>query len=298
MLGCGDDGAGPSDAGTHDGGSDAAATTDAGPIVCMPPMLAPMPETMFGPCCARASNAERLDAPELRLAALVLTSPASVDNVLVEALLREHLDAERLNWLLSLSITGSTVTLTTGSGTRHEDGTFSFVMGTAPGPGDPDRWNPLTATGTIEGETFSTMRIPGTLTVPIHSEDRTRLYAELPLRDATLAMATLSESRTCIGFRAPRAYGTGDGRLEGFMTVEDAKVVRLTTDTLMDSFCNVLRAQIGAADNCETPQSEWSVPPDSTCDETRCTIGGCTPDTCNAWHMTAEIAAHGVEITP
>ena len=297
-IGCGDDGAPARDAGAVDAGERTdGAGGDATVAGCMPPALAPMPEDMSGACCYRVSNEDRLDAPELRLAALVLSAPASVRNVVIDALLRDYLDGELMNWMVSLTITGSTVTMTTGAGERHADGTFSFIVGDAPGPGDPNRWDPLTATGSISGETFSTAPIRDTLTVPVQDVDG-GVLAELPLRDATLVSATLSEGRTCIGTRAPRSYRTGDGTIEGYMTVADAMNVTLDTDSLMATFCDVLRGQPTAGTNCAEPRSTWTVPPDSTCDASGCSMGGCTPDVCNAWRITAELAAHGVEITP
>ena len=293
-VGCGDD-----DGTTGDGGMVGIdANVDGGPITCMPPDMAPMPEGMTGACCYRVSNADRLDAPEMRLAGIRVTQPTPLNNVVIQQLLRDALDAELFNWIFESTITGTDISVRTGYGERSADGTFSFVMGVAPGPGDADRWDPVTAMGTITGEIVTTMPVSETLTVPVLEEGTTTVVTELPLRGLTLEMATLSEDRSCIGTRGPAAYRTGDGMLTAFIDVEESKSVLIDTEALMATLCDLLRGQATEGTNCVEPQDTWTVPPDSTCDATGCTAGGCTPTTCNAWQVRAEFAAHGVEITP
>ena len=289
-IGCGDDDGGGTDGGTTGG--------DTGVAMCSPPDMAPMPEGMMGACCYRVSNADRLDAPEMRLAGIRVTEPAPLNNVVIQQLLRDALDAELFNWIFASTITGSDISIQTGYGERNADGTFSFVMGAAPGPGAADRWDPVTATGTITGEVVTTMPVMESLTVPVLEEGTDTVVTELPLRGLTLEMATLTEDRSCIGTRGPAAYRTGDGTLHAYITVEESKDVLIDTEALMATLCDLLRGQATEGTNCIEPQDTWTVPPDSTCDASGCTQGGCDATTCNAWRVTAEFAAHGVEITP
>jgi hypothetical protein len=285
--GCGDD-----DGMTGDDGG-----TDGGSTNCPDDPEVPNPAGLMGACCYRQSNADRLDAPEFRLAGLKLTAPMSLDSIIVRQLLTDALDFERFNWIFRLSISGSNVDVTTGYGERNGDDTFSFVMGGAPGPGAADRWDPLTATGTISGETVMTMAIGEPLTVPVFDETGTMLTAEFPLHDLVLTMATMSEDRSCVGTRSAARYETDAASLEAFIQLEQARDTRIVAPPIDTSLCMFLAGMASDAGNCETAQDTWLVPPDSTCDAAGCSFGGCEPATCNAWQVRAEFAAHSVEIT-
>src|SRR5687768_16128203 len=94
----GDDGGGV-DAGTR---SDGGGGVDSGMVVPPPvpcPRSAPPPPQM-GACCWRASNAGRLNAPELRMAGLSVSAPPSLTSPIVGSLISAALDEERFNWLL------------------------------------------------------------------------------------------------------------------------------------------------------------------------------------------------------
>lgn len=288
-AGCGDDGGGDDTDGGMTGG-DAAAT-----VMCPPD--APDRESMMGACCYREPNTgARAEAPEFRLTNVALQSPASLNSGVVHGLLRNALNRELFNWIFRIEISGTNATITTGYGQRNDDSTFSFVMGGAPAPGDPNRWDPVTAPGTIGGETVMTEPLDGSITLPIFEEDGTTLSTELPLRSLELNMATMSEERSCIGIRRPGGYQTDQGMLTAYIMVEDAKVTDVAA--LTTTLCNFVASVPSGGDCDTTPQSEWNIQPDSVCDDTGCSMGGCNPAAdCNAWQVTSEFAAHAVEIT-
>jgi hypothetical protein len=278
---------------------------DGGPIVVNCPTTAPMREEMMGACCFRTSNADRLDMPELRLAGVRITAPGSLSSPIVAGLLSAAFDAELFNWLLRFEVTGTDVTVTTGYGQRNADGTFSFTMGAAPAPGPTDRWDPVTAMGTIAGETITVPALNGTITTPVFQEDGTTLQLELPIRNLELEMATLTAERSCIGRRAASGYVTSDGALSGYITVEDADAGMLmvgeTVNTTLCMFTAGLTGDEFMGMTCaDVSRDMWPMAnrPDSLCDGTGCTQGSCDPATdCNAWRIEAGFAAQGVTVS-
>jgi len=292
---CGDDDMPPGTDGGVDGG-----------ISC--PATAPGRGEMLPPCCYRVSNADRLDAPELRMAAFIISEPASLSDAVVTAVLANALDSEHFNWLLRAEITGTDASITTGFGVRScpamggdscpGDSTFAFDTA-----GD---YPPVTFAGSLDGETLSAPRLDQAFTVPIFEEDGSTVLLTLPLNNMQLARALLSEDRTCVGARRGRNYMT-DGEISAFITVEAAKVGRLVVGTTLDTtLCGLIRGETTPGVTCDdAPQSEWTHQPDALCEGTPAT---CTQDpgdgslcdastTCNAWFVQATFAAQGVEIT-
>lgn len=280
---------------------------DAPPAVCGLDMDGPTPancppdapdrEEMCGACCWRASNADRLDGPELRQSALRLRTPSSLSNVIVAGLLTAAIDEERFNWALRMSISGSDVTLEHGHAERNDDGTFSFVTGEAPPPGDPNRWDPATVTGTLTGDTVH-VQADDTVTLASINPDGS-VSVEMPLRQLDLEL-TFSHDRTCVGERRISSYGTDDAMFTTYIAVEDAVGLPVTVPGAIDTtLCMFLAGrQAEETGTCsDTPQQDWPVPPNATCDDSGCSLGGCTPATCNAYQVTAEFALQGVEIT-
>jgi hypothetical protein len=292
-TGCGDDADG-TDAGTVpriDGSPQD--TGGGGAANC--PAESPNRDQMMAPCCYRRSNADQLDAPELRLTALSLTLPASL--AIVNALLPSGFDRETLNWLVRGNVTGTTATITTGIGTRNEGDTFTF---------DSDAYPPVMLTGTIAGEVITSEPYGETLTVPLFDPTTRDLIVELPLRNLSLPGITLSENRSCIGIRPnPSRYNTDQGTLSAFLTVDDATGRVIDYATLDTTLCMLLASMAGpdfAGMDCDDiPRAMWAAKPDSFCDGATpevCTMGECDPDTdCNAWQVQGGIAAHGIEIT-
>jgi hypothetical protein len=280
-----------------------------GPVDCTPPTSAPDPDGMMGPCCYRVSNADRLDAPELRLSGIGVTSPISLANAVVDSLLSTGFDGETFNWLVQGTVTGTDVTLRTGYGMRNGDASFSFTSGAAPvtpeNP-DPNRWDPVDLTGTLTGEVLSTPPYGETLTIPaFDSADPTVLLLELPFKSLTIEMATLSESRSCVGARVRNRYETSSGRLTGFLTVEESDASALVIEGILDTtLCMFIAGMSGDPGTCaDVPQTGWDTKPDSLCDASGCALNPmgttdvCDPaSTCNAWQIVAGFAAQGVEI--
>jgi len=293
-LGCGDDDGMMTETDAGPSGSDGGGET---PANC--PAEAPDRDQMQGACCYRVSNADRMDMPEYRLSGLKILTPTSLSNAVVRGLLTSALDEERFNWIFRGAVTGTDVAVETGYGERNEGGTFSFVMGGAPAPGDANRWDPITLNGMLStSETITSEPYDGALTVPVFDTDGTTLTAEFPLQALELEMAQLSEQRSCIGERRASSYSTEEGLLTAYVTVEDAKGVSIVVgDTLNTTLCMFAAGMSSESGTCDdTPQADWAVPPDSMCDASGCTMGGCDASACNAWQITAEFAAHGVEI--
>ena len=274
--------------------------TDAGPVEVLCPQNVPNPDEQMLPCCYRVSNADRLDAPEFRVTNLQISEPAgtalvspSVLNILAQAV-----EEERFNWLMQATVVGNEVTVNTGYGEYDEaTGVYSFVDGVAPGPGDPDRWNPVVIMGTLEGDTFSAPPVPGAFAVPIFNETGDALDLELPLNSFEVISATFSDDRSCIGERVDgrqlyQNYVTG-GQVRTFITVEDARI-SIVTQLAGASLCNL----ISGADCDATAPADWRSPPDGFCDAggvcDSCDFAA-TGD-CNAWEIVGSFAAAGVEI--
>ena len=304
LIACGDDDGGvvpdagdPSDAGETptDGGSD--------PVeVC--PDDGPDPEGLMGECCYRHSNADRLANPEFRVSGLNITRPASLGNVIVQSALKTSLEDELFNWLIRLEGLGESddVRIVTGYGARNEDATFSFADGNAPEPGDPNRWDPSeTDQAMLDGETVSTPLINEFISLPIFEEDEVTVSLELPLTTIELIRMEMSVDRTCVGERTRPRYDTSHAEVRTFVRIEDSKGT-VNFPGLSAQLCNFIRGHAAYEGDCEeVPVADWTYKPDAICEEDGCreaNEGECaTPDTCNAWTVQAQFAAHGVEIT-
>lgn len=311
-VGCGDDDGGGTDSGTTDSGGTDSGGTDSGTMsLCenTPATMAPecpsgdtIPdeEGLMGACCYRASNADRQDAPEFRVSALRIQEPATLSASLVRAALTQALDEERFNWLIR--ITGADadgdITIETGFGQRNADATFSFTNGGAPAPGDPNRWDPLTVTGTLTGESITAPPISETFTVPILEADGSAVVLELPLRSFELECSEMTDSRNCIGQRDGRVYQTSHGHLKTYVTITDAMSGRVSIPPIDTTLCNFIAGMPSNMGACtDMPQGDWPNPPNARCEGGSCTES-CDPATdCNAWRISGGFAAHGVEIT-
>ena len=299
-MGGGDD-SGTGDAGTDDSGAEDSSTPPM-PPVCPTGDEIPDEDGLMGACCYRVSNSDRMDAPEFRVSSLLIRSPQSLGNPIVRGALNKALDEERFNWLLSASIDGSNIAVTTGFGQRSDGGTFAFTMDAAPMPGSADRWNPITAMGTLTGETAATPALDMPFTVPIFGEPdmdgNMELAIELPLNGFELISATFSEDRSCIGLRSGTTYDTTQGEIRTYVTIRDAMMGRVEIDPFNTSLCNFIAGMGTNEGLCtDVDQSEWPVRPDSVCNNGVCS-GDCDEaTTCNAWAITGQFAAHGVEIT-
>lgn len=314
------------------GGDDNAVTdagTDTGPVMVMCPMNAPEPDNQTGPCCSRASNEERLDAPELRVAALKLTAPqGTLTNALILNVLATAFDKEDFNWIFQLEgapTSGSgAATVRTGYGVRDDaTGHFSFADGNATAPGDADRWNPVELAGTVADEGFTTTAHHALMTIPIFDPESATPEIpslELPLYDLEVLSAPMTEDRSCIGSRGTSAFVTSSGgRLRAYIQVDDSRSLMVTMGTLISTkLCSLIAGGVfteeaGEAAYCDaTPQSDWAAKPDSFCEagvgcsknasatspdvcDPTGAVGGALP-ACNAWQLLGEFAAQGVDI--
>ncbi len=317
-MGCGDDSGNTPDSSTPDSGATDSGTTpdgsagDSGVATgCTPPPStvcpagAPDATGLMGACCYRTSNADRLDAPQFRVAALTITQPGTLASPIVRGAVNQAIDEERFNWLFA--VTGAAadgeVTLKTGFGSRSADATFSFANGDAPAPGDATRWDPQSFTGTLAGELITAPALAGAFTVPILSADGTSVVLELPLQAFQIVGMSMSEMRSCVGNRGGRSYCSKDADLQTFITISDAQAGMVDLPPINTSLCNFIRGDTSATGDCmDVDPATWVVKPDARCDAGVCTET-CTPGTdltaagtCNAWKLLGGFAAHGVTI--
>lgn len=323
-VGCSDSGGGTvvADAGPRPDGSG----SDSGTQTVRCPNSSPAPDNQEGVCCYRASNAERLDAPEFRVSAFSVASPTSLSGGVVGPLIQGAIDEERFNWIIALDVAedGTSVSARTGYGERAEDGTLSFVDGTAPVVGkntDVNRWNPITIEATLDGETITTPApYDGIFNVPIIDADGTTVVVELPVRGFKLENLVMSEERSCVGRRSPGRYTTTEAQLTAFITMEDADQGVVNVPPVNETLCLLLSGAIIAdgsscADHGGSGErtyngAPWASLPNAFCDAE----GACEADTgdgsvclgsgtagevplCNAWKLTANFGAQGAEIT-
>lgn len=269
----------------------------------------PAPEEQMGSCCWRHSNADQLDAPEMRLTYLRIVAPvgSTLTSGVISSVLNKAMQEETFNWLYRVEGADGDgpVTITTGFGRRQDDGTYAFSSGAE--EGDPDAWCPVTIDGSLAGDTITSDPIEGSITVPIFDEAGENVQIELTLRQLAVAESTWGEDRSCVGWKVNRPYTYEPaGVLTAFIEVEAAKRGMITIPPTETTVCTALAAKnIGDAAYCDrVPQADWDTPPDSLCDASGCRQNSpcmsdvCDPaTTCNAWALVAHFAAAGVDIT-
>ncbi|MEM1415844.1 MAG: hypothetical protein AAGH15_13130, partial [Myxococcota bacterium] len=262
------------------------------------------------PCCFRESNASRRSAIELRVTSLRLLSPSSIalaTTPLVTGLLQQAVDQERLNWVVQLTGACGAVDLRTGAGLRQPSDAFAFAAGSAPtfdGASnpllrDPDRWDPVDATGTLMAETLDSALVPAVV-IPVFRADGERI-TEFPFRDVSFERWALFDRGTCVGARDTGVAGTGfasGGVVRGFLAIEDVLGIQVDNPPLVGPLCAVLNQSGDFRRECDpASRGTWGVLPDAECGAAGCTAGSCDPGTtCNAWRFAADISAAGVEV--
>lgn len=310
-LGCGDDSP-AMDSSVPDATADA--TADAAPDgstgSCMPsvgtgtancPELAPDFAELMGSCCWRSSNATQLDTATFRIAALKIEEPASLANTIVGQALNSALDEERFNWLISISgaAADGSIEVTTGFGERNADNTFSYLSGTAPAPGDVNRWDAVTTAADLEGECFSAAPIANAFTVPILEDDGVAVVLELPLQAFELVNMSMNEDRSCVGVRRPASYSTDDAEINTYITIADAMNGQVELPPISTSLCNFIAGMTSETLPCNDPslpQADWPVPPNAVCTAGACSDTCDVATECNAWRIRGGFAAHGIAI--
>ncbi len=304
-IGCGGD---PAPAGVDGGSGDAGApnyctvTTDGG-------------VAGEGPCCYRDSQADALDAPELRLRYIDILAPegSPLMSLVLLSVLNDALALNTFAWLIRVEGADGDgpVNVVTGFGLNNPDGTYTFPTGTTADPLDLPRYAPVMLAGTLTGEVVTTDRFDGSLTVPVLNTEGTDVQLELVLRNIRVTRSELSAERSCIGAAAPRGRYTTAAELDGFIEVESARTGMVVSGPVMTTVCAAIAGDLSDAAYCDQPQSAWATQPDSLCDAAGCTrnaegmedlcdtAGDSTTGlpACNAWRLVAEFAAHGVEIT-
>lgn len=320
------DGGGMTDGGTCNDPDSAVFDLGTPPAGNCPPPMSPDPMNQMGSCCWRQNNMSQLTAPTFRLAALQITSPGgTLSSALVRGLLQQGFDAETFNWLIQLTgvpTTGSgTAMLKTGYGIRAADGSFTYQMGGAPAPGDPNRWDPVMAMANVNGEVVTSTPYNGLITVPSFDSMSTMvpppLLIEFPISNLELLALPMSEMRSCVGVRSLDTWAVGGGgRLSAFIRVSEAKPRPLNYSTLHTTLCGVIAGSLTNAAYCDAPQAGWTTKPDSICTTTSCmqntcattvcdpltdnpdgtTIGAGGKPGCNAWHLLGSFVAQGVTV--
>jgi len=264
----------------------------------------PDPEGLLGACCYRTSNARCLDGPQFRMAALSVTEPSTLANPVVRSALNQAMDEERFNWLLSVSIEGSRVSVEAGNGLRNPDPTFSFSDGDASPPGDPNRWDPpLPWEGMLVGENLTTSAWGRPMRVAVLDDIAGHAMFELPLTAFEITHMSMTEGRSCVGARESRSYTTMDGSFVAYIEVLEADLTPVTLPPINTSLCNFIRGAFSATAPCTTVDATtWAAPPNARCEGGTCNMD-CTPNAalsnptaCNAWRLSGGFAAQGVTI--
>jgi hypothetical protein len=318
-IGCGG-GSQPADAGTD------------APLGCVPfetPELSdagPLPSSPMcrnadggmsgtGPCCFQDSQSDTLAAPELRLRYMRIEAPVGspLMTPAVSSILNGALYNQTFNWLFRIEGADGDgpVTITTGFGVARGDGTYAFAEGLGTGLDDP-RYLPIEIPATITGDTVTSERFGGLLTVPVLDPTGTTVQLELGLRNMRVIGTQFNTERSCVGHEiGPLLYATA-GILESYLEVEIARAGTIEAPGVSTTVCAAIAGGLATDDYCDTvPQASWPVQPDTLCDATGCTTnaeceedvcdrggdGGSGLPTCNAWRMVARFAAHGVEIS-
>lgn len=317
MASVGCDGGGDSDAGVDAGGpADAGCPTipglpggerpDPSAVTC-PSTAVPAPEELTGSCCYRHSNADQLAEPEFRLAYIDIVGPAGspLSSSSVRTVLNQSVQLETFNWLFRIEDAGADgeVTIVTGFGRRQADGTYQFSQGS--GEGDPDEWCPVDVPATLTGDVVTSAPIDGSITVPIFDDEGVELQAELTLVDIAIESGTMEEDRSCVGWKAARAFTyVPDAVLTGYVELEGSRDQTITTTGIETTVCSALAGSLSLTYCDDTPRADWAIPPDALCDATGCRHNApcqsdvCDPiTTCNAWRFVAHFAASGVDIT-
>lgn len=291
----------PSPSGNDGGIADAMGEDAAPPMNRCPTMGVPEPDKQMLPCCYRFSQAAQRDRPEMRLRYLDITAPSAspISMPLAEGLLNDALSRETFNWLFRVMGAGrdGEVTIITGYGVRNDDGTYT--LGTS-------EYMPVMLRGTIMGERVTTESELGPLRIPVFDPTGTMLQFILPLRSIRVVEATFSDNRNCIGERQGNRFRPA-GVFEGFVTVDDAMGANINVPPIMSNLCSILAGEISAPSGmpplCQRPRDEWPSKPDSICEASGCraNVEGmpqvCNPTTnCNAWRLSAQFAAVGIDI--
>ncbi len=248
--------------------------------------------------------------PGFRVSGIAITAPASIANPVIRGALQAYLDQELFNWVIELqgATANGAIMVETGYGQLDTtDNSFAFCQAGVPAPCNPAKWPPVTANGTLTGESFVMSTAPQTVTLPIFSTtDPTMTTLELPLRALRFTMAQMSTMRSCIGTRTAGRYDTSKGSLVTYITVADAEVGHVEIGAVINSSLCGLVAGMPATDGSDpcasVAQATWTVKPDSLCNASGCTKDPgdrsvCIPaTTCNAWQLTAGFAAQGVAV--
>lgn len=289
---------------------------DAGPVPSMPTCTAPDGGTPgMGPCCFTDSQADAHDAPEGRLRYLNITAPegSPLTSPLLLGVLNDALERNTFAWLMRVEDAGADgpVTVVTGFGLTHADGTYAFPTGAMTEALDLPEYVPARIPGTLTGDRIQTERFDGSLTVPVLNTEGTAVQLELTLRNIRVIDAVWNTDRSCVGFATSRGRFATGAVLDGFIEVEGTRTSMVVSGPVMTTVCAAIAGDLTDAAYCEQPQSAWATQPDSLCDATGCTANtSCEEDVCdragdgdsglpacNAWRLISEFAAQGVEIT-
>jgi hypothetical protein len=268
LVGCGSDTATASTSTGAGGGSATTSTgsnTTSGGEPCSP---APScPQVASSECISLVDNSKATNFT-LRMANLTLTAPPSLTKGLVKGVVQNgvtmNLASCNLNgggtfsWLLQFD-TGTGM-LKTGGGKPADDPTkgYSFVDETIMQGGTPFKIAPFTATAPIGKDGTFAVTMGANVIVPVYLDLKAAGVVLLPLHDAKLS-GTVSADHDCIGkynakgldpaggcladdmnpaFIGADGKADSDGKLEGYITLEEADSV--IVDTISQSLCVIL----------------------------------------------------------
>jgi len=272
LGGCGDDTGSTSTGSGASGSTSATGATTGGTGVttggttdaCYPGTQCP--QIADSACVALVDNSAAKQFT-LRMANLTLTAPVALTKGLVKTIVQNGVTMNltscnlpgggTFSWLLQFDT--ATGMLKTGGGKPAEDPTkgYTFVNETVTQNGTPFKIAPFTAAAAVTNGAFA-VAMGQDVIVPVYLDIKAAGVVLLPLHDAKLS-GTISSNNNCIGSfnsagldpaggciaddKAPLFIGkdgkaNSDGKLEGYITLEEADTV--IVDTIGQSLCVLL----------------------------------------------------------
>ncbi len=266
-LGCSDDPAPVTDAGTTDvgPGTDTGPGGDAGPTGDTGPASACYREEAMGPLCPTMRHQNDMNRPGYRLTFIKIARPAALASQVLLQIVNGTFQGGTFLWGLSLDLQANTyrtgalnpMALQRGTiGRGLLDGRYAFYNNNAPvmGMGMAGQYNPVGGMATLTGDRLSTTMSDTIVNIPIFSDETaTSVLTTLPLTNLRLSNIQVTANRGCIGLanlvsgrfdecRSP--WRTEDdammpyGQIDADITVANARNVRI--DALQTTLCNYI----------------------------------------------------------
>ena len=266
--------------------------------------------TIASECIALVDNSAS-DKPGLRISYLGITKPDALATLFIQDLIRDGVLLDKplcfldgmgtFTWLLEFDKAAGQMRTGGAPPSTPEEG-YCFLQGEL----DGQSVNPIVVDVTIDGSGAFEFNEGADVVVPIYRDTTGTSYVLLPLRQARIFDATISDDYNCIGkhnleglkpevddcfsSQSVPPFISG-GKLDGYITLEEADTV--VVDELGATLCTILAGGNDGADPAKcvrdgtgaiTFKGDW-------CSTTN-TAGGCQ----DAVALGAEFAASAVKI--